>query len=356
MTPFFSIIVPCCDVEQYLRECLDSVLKQPFGDWECILGVETSKDKTADIVREYADKDNRFKVFTGERSGSCSASRNTGIDMATGEYVIFLDGDDTIEDGSLKRIHDRISERPGADIYPCAMRVVNEATGMDEPTRDNYPADFTDELSGPVATLIAYSRRRDPCPMLQLSVFRRQYLVDRQLKCLHGRKRQDSEFTPRALYQAKRVIPIHERFYIYRIRANSISTLAKEPGYFLNDYSAILKSLLAFHEKVSRESGFDGRISAYWARHWLTWIYYYWFSPRAINGTARECRIETLQSLFADGFGGFNAITKASTLPRRVAAHFVKLFVRHPRLAPFADVFFRFVYNPLTGARDAIKR
>ena len=318
MTPFFSIIVPCCDVEQYLRECLDSVLKQPFGDWECILGVETSKDKTADIVREYADKDNRFKVFTGERSGSCSASRNTGIDMATGEYVIFLDGDDTIEDGSLKRIHDRISERPGADIYPCAMRVVNEATGMDEPTRDNYPADFTDELSGPVATLIAYSRRRDPCPMLQLSVFRRQYLVDRQLKCLHGRKRQDSEFTPRALYQAKRVIPIHERFYIYRIRANSISTLAKEPGYFLNDYSAILKSLLAFHEKVSHESGFDGRISAYWARHWLTWIYYYWFSPRAIKGTARERRIETLQSLFADGFGGFDAITKASSLPRRL--------------------------------------
>ena len=103
MTPFFSIIVPCCDVEPYVRECLDSVLNQPFTDWECIIGVETSKDKTEEIVREYAAKDSRFRIFTGPRTGSCSASRNTGIDMATGEYIIFLDGDDTIVEGSLQR-------------------------------------------------------------------------------------------------------------------------------------------------------------------------------------------------------------------------------------------------------------
>ena len=57
MKPFFSIIVPCCDVEPYLRDCLNSVLKQPFTDWECILGVETSKDKTEEVVREYVGRD-----------------------------------------------------------------------------------------------------------------------------------------------------------------------------------------------------------------------------------------------------------------------------------------------------------
>ena len=356
MNPFFSIIVPCCDVAQYLDKCLDSVLDQPFADWECLLGVETSKDRTEEIARQYAAKDSRFKVFTGPRSGSCSASRNTGIDMATGEYVIFLDGDDTIAEGSLQRLHDKIAARPGADIYPCAMPVINEVHGGNLPLRDNYPADFTDELTGPEATLMIYSRRRDPCPMLQLSVFRRGHLVANGLKCLHGKKRQDSEFAPRALYLAKRVIPIHEPFYLYRIRSGSVSTLAKNPGYFLDDYSAILKSLLAFHAKVSAEAGFDRRISAYWARHWLTWIYYYWFSTRAILGTPRQRRAETLQSLFADGFGGFDAITRASTLPRRVAARFVKLFVRHPGLAWLSDAFFRFVYYPLTGARDAMHK
>ena len=356
MKPFFSIIVPCCDVEPYLRACLESVLCDPFTDWECILGVETSKDKTEEIVREYVAKDPRFKMFTGPRSGSCSASRNTGIDMATGEYVIFLDGDDTIAEGSLQRIHDKIAARPGADIYPCAMPVIDEVHGGNLPLRDNYPTDFTDELTGPEATLMIYSRRRDPCPMLQLSVFRRGHLVANGLKCLHGRKRQDSEFAPRALYLAKRVIPIHEPFYLYRIRSGSVSTLAKNPGYFLNDYSAILKSLLSFHARVSANAGFDRRISAYWARHWLTWICYYWFSPRAILGTPRQRRVETLQSLFADGFGGFDAITRAATLPRRVAARFVKLFVRHPGLAWLSDAFFRFVYYPLTGARDAIHK
>ena len=89
--PFFSIIVPCCDVEPYVRECLDSVLKQGFQDWECLIGVETSKDGTEAVVREYAAKDPRFKVFTGPRSGSCSAARNIGIDTASGEYLVFLD-------------------------------------------------------------------------------------------------------------------------------------------------------------------------------------------------------------------------------------------------------------------------
>ena len=54
MKPFFSIIIPCCGVEPYVRECLDSLLNQQFGDWEALIGVETSKDRTEEIVREYA--------------------------------------------------------------------------------------------------------------------------------------------------------------------------------------------------------------------------------------------------------------------------------------------------------------
>lgn len=354
--PFFSIVVPCCDVEQYVRECLDSVLRQTFQDWECVIGVETSKDKTEEIVREHAAKDARIKVFTGPRSGSCSASRNTGIDLAQGDYVIFLDGDDTITEGCLQRLHDQIAERPGADIYPCAMRVFNEVTGRDEPLRDNYPPDFSGELTGPDATVMIYKLHRDPCPMLQLSVFRRLHLVENGLKCLHGLKRQDSEFAPRALYLAKRVIPIHESFYIYRIRANSVSMLNKNTGYYLKDYSGILKSLLAFHAKVSREPGFDRRISEFWAKHWLNWICYYWFAPRVIRGTPRARRREALKPVFTDGFGDLDRLSRAATRPRRVAALFVKLFVRNQFLAWLADAFFICIYNPLVGIRDSARK
>ena len=348
MRPFFSIIVPCCDVAAYLRECLDSVAGQPFADWECILGVEHSKDATLEIAREYEAKDSRFKVFTGPRSGSCSASRNTGIDMAEGEYVIFLDGDDTIAEGSLQRLHDKIAARPGADIYPCAIQVRNETTGKDGPLRDNYPQDFTGELDGQAAILMAYSILREPCPMLQMSVFRRGHLTANGLKCLHGRKRQDSEFAPRALYPAKRVVPLHEPFYIYRIRTNSVSTLAKRADYFYDDYAEILRSLLAFHAKVSVGKGFDRRISRFWARHWFTWLYYYWFGSRAIAGATRQRRRETLLALFRDGFGDFDALSRHGTLTRRIAALFMKLFVRHASAGWLADSFFRLIYNPLT--------
>ena len=87
MKPFFSIVIPCCDVAKYVGECLDSVKSQPFADWECLVGVEESRDNTEEIVRGYAAEDPRIKVFTGPRSGSCSASRNAALDMASGEYV-----------------------------------------------------------------------------------------------------------------------------------------------------------------------------------------------------------------------------------------------------------------------------
>ena len=349
MDSFFSIIVPCCDVAEYLRECLDSIATQTFADWECLLGVEDSKDDTLEIANEYAAKDSRFKVFTGRRSGSCSASRNTGIDLSNGEYVLFVDGDDTITDGSLQRLHDKISARPGADLYPCAIQVHNDITGKDEELRDNYPPDFNGELTGPAAVLMTYSVKRDPCPMLQMTAFRREHLVAHNLKCLYGRKRQDSEFTPRALYLAKRVIPLHEPFYIYRVRTESISSLAKKPDYFYDDYAEILKSLLAFHAKVSREPGFDSRISRFWARHWMLWPCYRWFSPRAIAGAPRERRIHTLQRIFTDGFGDLDVLMRHATIPRRIAAIFIKLFVRHPSAAWITDAFFRFIYNPLAG-------
>ena len=85
MKPFYSIIVPCCDVEPYVRECLGSVQKQPFADWELLAVVETSKDGTERAVREIAAGDPRITVFAQPRSGSPAAPRNTALDHARGE-------------------------------------------------------------------------------------------------------------------------------------------------------------------------------------------------------------------------------------------------------------------------------
>jgi len=352
MKPFFSIVVPCCDVEQYVRESLDSVLNQGFADWECVIGVETSKDRTEEVVREYAARDPRFKVFTGPRSGSCSASRNTGVDMATGEYVIFLDGDDTIAEGALQRLHDRIAGRPGADIYQCAMLAINEMTGERE-LRDNFVEGSPEEMTGVRATLeIDRLWAGKFCPMLQLSVFRREFLVAHGLKCVYGLRRQDSEFTPRALYFAKRVVPLHEAFYVYRIRENSVSTEAKGRGHFLRDWAIILRSLLAFHASVSKDPGFDRRVAVCWARQWFALLSYFWFDPTNIRKIPRARRLETLKALFSGGFDDFDALLSVATLPKRIMGILAKAFVLHPFLRGVAEFFFR-LYFHIAEARHA---
>ena len=345
MKPFFSFVVPCCDVEPYIEECLLSILNQSFQDWECILGIETSKDRTEEIIREKTVGDPRFTIFTSPRTGSCSASRNTGIDMAQGEYIIFLDGDDTIADGCLERLHDKIMANPGADLYPCVIVANDEINGKSE-LRDNFQQDAPAELTGIEATVsMKNSRYGVFCPMLQLTVHRREFLVEHDLKCIRGLRCQDSEFSPRELYLAKRIVPLHEPFYLYRIRPNSVQTIAKGAGYFLKDWAIITKSLLAFYGKVSREEGFDERVVPCWIRQWFSRLYFRWFFPENVRKIPREERAEWLNFIFEDGFDSYDRMMKYGSLPQRAAAFHVRMFVKHPSLRWAAELFFRVYFE-----------
>jgi len=350
--PFFSIITPCCDVAPFLRASLDSIRNQDFTDWECILGVETSKDDSLEIAREYEKADPRFRVFTGERSGSCSATRNTGLDMARGKYVMFVDGDDTIAEGSLKRIHDKIAAHPGCDLYPCAIRVFNKSTDKEEPLRDNYPADFSEELTGPKATVMLEKLNYYPCPMLQMTVSSRKFLTDNGLKCIYGLRQQDSEFTTRALYLAKRVFPIHEPFYNYLIHTASVTGARGSMGRFHKDFAVILGSIFAFHAKVSREPGFDRAVAQSWAKTWISTLFIKWFSRDYVRNVPRAERLETLEKMFAGGFGDFDLLLAAGSRAKRLAGWWAKAFVRHPSLRRAAELFFIYVYFPLAEGKN----
>ena len=353
MKPFFSFVVPCCDVEPYIEECLDSILNQSFQDWECILGIEASKDRTEEIIREKTAGDPRFRIFTGPRTGSCSASRNTGTDMAQGVYIIFLDGDDTIADGCLERLHEKICATPGADLYPCAIVANNEFNGKSE-LRDNYSADAPKEMTGQEATV--YLKRKAYgvfCPMLQITVHRRVFLVKNELKCIHGLRHQDSEFTPRALYLAKRVVPLHEPFYLYRIRKNSVQTRAKGADYFMKDWAIITKSLLAFYGKVSKEDGFDPRVVPTWIRQWFSRVNFRWFSPNAQKLIPREKRVDWLNFIFeGNGFDFYCDMLKYGSFSQRVTAFHVRMFVKHPSLRWAAELFFRVFYAFAFGLKN----
>lgn len=91
-----SIIVPVYNVKKYLPQCIDSVINQTYTDWELILINDGSKDNSGIICDEYASKDERIKVIHKNNEG-VSIARNSGIELAKGEYICFIDSDDWIE-------------------------------------------------------------------------------------------------------------------------------------------------------------------------------------------------------------------------------------------------------------------
>ncbi|MER5910775.1 CDP-glycerol glycerophosphotransferase family protein [Streptomyces sp. NPDC001982] len=114
--PRFSVIVPCFKVQGFLRECLDSVLAQSFGDFELIAVDDCSPDGSGAILDEYADRDPRVKVLHLPENVGLGRARNAGLPHAGGDYLFFLDSDDTLTPGALGAIADRLEESGDPDV------------------------------------------------------------------------------------------------------------------------------------------------------------------------------------------------------------------------------------------------
>lgn len=107
--PIISVIVPVYKVEKYLDECIQSILKQTFQDFELILVNDGSPDKSGEICQKYAQKDNRIVYIYQENKG-VAAARNRGIEAARGEWIWIMDSDDTIDDTYLQNAYSLVNE------------------------------------------------------------------------------------------------------------------------------------------------------------------------------------------------------------------------------------------------------
>ncbi len=122
--PLISVIVPVYNVERYLHRCLDSIISQTYRNLEIILVDDGSTDKSPKICDEYCAKDGRIKVIHKENSGAASA-RNAGLDIAKGDYIAFVDGDDFIDVSMYQQLCDSIQSN-GTDMSVCAIKVIDD--------------------------------------------------------------------------------------------------------------------------------------------------------------------------------------------------------------------------------------
>lgn len=211
----FSIIVPIYKVEKYLKQCIDSILNQTFLDFEVILVDDGSPDGCPAICDEYADKDSRIKVVHKE-NGGLSDARNTGIEVATGEYIIFIDSDDYWDDSeALMKVSQLIYEKHPDMVswrFKKYLEDKNEIHYVGCLIKQNNQNNFAELIRTRTFTVSACSKA------IKKSLFDKH-----GLRFVKGVYSEDIEWTARVLSVVETISPINLDFYVYRQRLGSIT-------------------------------------------------------------------------------------------------------------------------------------
>ena len=220
---FFSIIVPVYNVEEYLIECIDSVLRQTFADFEFILVDDGSTDQSGKICDEYAQKDDRIKVIHKE-NGGLSDARNIGTSVSMGEYIIYIDSDDYIcSNYFLQRIYDKA--QGGADVICYKYKKYFENSKKFSEINSSFSGldsldTFYDRLKHFVST------DTFNCSAWSKAV-RADVIKDNKIEFKKGLTGEDQDWYFYVLMYSKSIEGIDEDFIIYRQRIASITRSLK---------------------------------------------------------------------------------------------------------------------------------
>lgn len=212
--PTISIIVPVYKAEDYLPECLDSILAQTFTDFELILINDGSPDNSGAICDSYAKKDNRIKVIH-QTNGGASAARNVGIQKAQSKYVGWVDADDRIAADMYSTLYSLI-ESYRADIAECQYYEFKGNTnirksGLDEPI-----------VYGNGEFIMKEFFNSQMKPSLSNKLYKKE--IWKNIRFPLGRNHQDFYVNIRFALMPLTYVRTSEAKYYYMIRNNSITT------------------------------------------------------------------------------------------------------------------------------------
>lgn len=219
----FSIIVPIYNTEQYLEECLDSVLGQEYSEYECVLVNDGSTDSSAEICRKYCNKDVRFRLLEQKNSG-LSAARNAGIRYAGGEFIVFLDSDDFLKKEALKNLAERIQQNPEENAIISTTFAYYEDTG--ELKERHWEPEKT--LLTSAETLWSTFEAEQFIVAAWTLTVRRSWLIVNQLFFEPGLLHEDELWFPQVVTAAGQVVVNRDPFYCGR--CNRQGSIANTPN------------------------------------------------------------------------------------------------------------------------------
>ena len=216
-----SILVPAYNVEAYLDECLQSLLSQTLKEIEIVVVDDGSSDRTTTIAEQYATSDSRISFIRLPEHQGVSHARNACLVEAQGEYLSFVDSDDTISSTAMEELYHK-AKAMDADIVLGSM-LYCYPDGRQVRVGDKSPVFRSDNevLSGQEC-FIRMQQTGCYVPMVCSNLYRTSFIKEHPQLHFEGEFHEDEYFTPFALYEATRVTDFKKDFYYYRQRTESI--------------------------------------------------------------------------------------------------------------------------------------
>jgi len=208
MNELVSIVMPTFNVELYINDTIKSIISQTFQNWELLITDDCSKDKTWEMLVEFAKKDTRIKIFQLEQNSGTGIARNNSISYANGNYITFIDGDDFWESNFIER-----------SINFCKTQNIDFVFSSYYRKNEDLSINFSDFI---VPAKVSYFDVLKSCPISCLTAFinikklGKKYMPD--LK-----KRQDAALWLAYLKETEFAYGIKEPLATYRMRKNSLS-------------------------------------------------------------------------------------------------------------------------------------
>lgn len=297
-----SVIIPVYDVQDYLRECLDSAVNQTMAEIEIICIDDGSTDNSLSILEEYQKKDPRVKVIHQSNAG-LSAARNSGLRNASGKYCYFLDGDDYV-DREMLQTTVLLAEEKRLDAVVFGF----ERFSSSEEFLRKYPFYINAfDGKGQVLTGIEYLKSANDRGAYTVSawstLWRMQFLKENNLFFKEGILFEDMLFTFQAHMAAKRVLPISNHFYHYRARPDSITISTVSARHIAGSFECV-KEVLNYALQKEHEQDREHEIwRAY--RSYSEYTYQLYQSFTANGGTDLSFSDEIANELFHQIMSGF---------------------------------------------------
>ncbi len=212
--PLVSIIIPVYNSKKYLKKCLDSILEQTYKNLEIILVDDGSTDESKKLVDDYEKSNHLIKAIHQKNSGLSSA-RNTGLKIATGNYIMFVDSDDHIEPDMIQDMLKAIEETD-SDIAVCSFKETYPNGKVSHFNNEKYPEKvFTIE-----SALRAMLKEEGFMVSATMKLFPKNYFKDITFPV--GKVHEDVDVTYKLIMKAEKIVFLPNEFYIYQHHESSI--------------------------------------------------------------------------------------------------------------------------------------